>query len=125
MLVTATLQAFRDQTDFTGQLSNIGGNADLIEYICKEVVTNKVLREKLLKDFADDLPMKSDFGIFCDYMRDECDDMDEKGKTNEPSDQVASGHAGGSATHYPARGRGQFIPQSQTRSRGTTYPQRE
>ena len=106
MLVTATLQAFRDQTDFTGQLSKSGGNADLIEYICKEVVTTKVLRERLLKGIADDLPMTTDFKNFCDCMRDECDDMDGKGKTNEPSDQVASRHACGSAPNYPARGRG-------------------
>ena len=49
--------------------------------------------------------------------------MDAKGKPNDPSGQVASGYAAGSASHYPARGRGQFIPQSQAHGRGTTYPQ--
>ena len=120
-LVTATHQAFRDQAEFTGQLSKSGGNSDLIEYLSKEVVTNTVLRERLLKGIADDLPMKSDFETFCDYLRDEADDMDDKGKPNEASDQVASGHAGGSATQYSSRGRGQFVPQAQARGRGTAY----
>ena len=120
-LFTATHQAFREQAEFTGQISQSGGNSDLIEYLSKEVVTNTVLRERLLKGIADDLPMKNDFEIFCDYLRDEADDMGDKGKPNEASDQVAGGHAGGSATQYPTRGRGQFPTQVQARGRGTSY----
>ena len=121
-ILTSTHQAFRDQEEFIGQLSKNGGNADLIDYISSEVVTNKVLRERLLKAIAEELPMKKDFETFSDFLRDEADDMDAKGKPNEASDQVASGHAAGSTGRFPARGRGQFIPQ--TRGRGNTYPQR-
>ena len=121
-ILTSTHQAFRDQEEFAGQLSKSGGNADLIEYLSKKVVTNKVLRERLRKGIAEELPMKKDFENFCDFLREESDDMDAKGKPNEAGDQVAGGHAAGSASQYPARGRGQFIPQ--TRGRGTAYPQR-
>jgi len=111
-ILTSTHQAFRDQSDFIGQLSKSGGNADLIEYISKEVVTNKVLRERLLKGIAEELPMKKDFEVFSDFLRDEADDMDAEGRPNEACDQVASGHAAGSAGRFSARGRGQFIPQT-------------
>ena len=96
-ILTSTHQAFRDQSDFIGQLSS-GGNADLIDYLSNEVVTNKVLRERLLRGIAEELPMKKDFEDFCDFLRDEADDMDAKGNPNEASDQVASGHAAGSAS---------------------------
>ena len=66
--------------------------------------------------------MKKDFGAFSDFLRDEADDMDAKGRPDEAIDQVTSGHAAGSANRFPARGRGQFIPQ--TRGRGSTYPLR-
>ena len=108
-VVTATLQAFRDQAEFTGQLSKSGGNSDLIEYLSKEVVTNTVLREHLLKGIADDLPMKNDFEAFSDFLRDEAERMDNKGKPNEASDQVASGHTGDIATQHPSRGKGQYF----------------
>ena len=119
-ILTSTHTAFRDQADFIGQLSKSGGNADLIEYMSSEVITNKVLRETLLKGIADELPMKKDFEAFSDFLRDEADDMDAKGRPNEAVDQVTSGHAAGSAGRFSARGRGQFIPK--TRGRGNTYP---
>ena len=87
-----------------------------------EVITNKVLRERLLKSIADELPMKKDFKAFSKFLRVEADDMDAKGKPNEAVDKVTSGHAAGSASRFPARGRGQFIPQ--TRGRGSTYTPR-
>ena len=52
-ILTSTEKAFRDQAEFTGQLSKSGGNADLIDYLSAEVVTNKVLRERLLKGIAE------------------------------------------------------------------------
>ena len=57
-LITATHLAFRDRSDFAGQLDKSKGNADLIDCLRKEVVTNTILRERLLKGIADDLPMK-------------------------------------------------------------------
>ena len=121
-VITSTHTAFRDQADFVGQLSKTGGNADLIEYICNDFVTNKVLRERLLKGIAEELPMKKDFDIFSDFLRDAADDMDAKGKPNEAVDQVASGHVATTANRFPTRGRGQSTPQS--RGRGQTYPPR-
>ena len=61
MVITSTHRAFRDRYEFEGQLDKVGGNADLIEYLSKEVVTNIMLRERLLKGIADDLPMKQTF----------------------------------------------------------------
>ena len=98
-LVTATHLAFRDRAEFASQLSKIGGNSDLIDYLSKEVVTNIVLRERLLKGIADELPMKDDFEKFCDFLRDEVDGMDKKGKPNEYSDQTADGSDAGRANH--------------------------
>ena len=57
-VITRTYLAFRDRSEFSGQLENVGGNADLIEYLSKEVVSNKILRERLLKGIADEFPMK-------------------------------------------------------------------
>ena len=45
--------------------------------------------------------MKKDFEDFCDFLRDEADDMDAKGKPNEASDQVAGGHALGAQVGSP------------------------
>ena len=39
-VITSTHLAFRDRSEFGGQLDKVGGNADLIEYLSKEVVTN-------------------------------------------------------------------------------------
>ena len=102
-ILTSTHQAFRDQAEFIGQLSKNSGNADLIYYISGEVVTNKVLRERLLKEIAEELPMKKDFEAFADFLRDEADDMDAKGKPNEAGDQVASSQRrGGRARRHAA-----------------------
>ena len=60
-LVTDTYLAFRDQAEFAGQLTKGGGNTDLIDYLSKEVFTKFVLRDRLLKGIADELPMKDNF----------------------------------------------------------------
>ena len=62
--------------------------------------------------------MNKDFEVSSDFLRDEADDMDAKGKPKEVGDQAASGHAAGSAGRFPARWRGQSIPQ--TLGRGNT-----
>ena len=80
MVITSTHRAFRDRAEFEGQLNKAGGNADLIEYLSKEVVTNVVLRERLLKGIADDLPMKKPFNDWADFLRDQAADMDRTGK---------------------------------------------
>ena len=85
-MITATHIAFRERSEFPGQLDKSGGNANLIDYLRKEVVTNTMLRERLLKEIADDLPMKEGFEQFCDFMRDAASDMDDTGKGNEDAD---------------------------------------
>ena len=42
-VITSTHLAFRDRSEFAGLLDKVGGNADLIEYLSKEVVTNSML----------------------------------------------------------------------------------
>ena len=81
-VITSTHLAFRDRSEFEGQLDKVGGNADLIEYLSKEVVANIVLRERLLKGIADDLPMKKTFDDWADFLREEAADMDNTGKGN-------------------------------------------
>lgn len=60
-IVAATHLVFRDMAEFADQLSKSGRNLDLIDYFSKEVVTNVILRERLLKCIADKLPMQEDF----------------------------------------------------------------
>ena len=79
-LITATHLAFRYRSEFAGKLDKSGGSADLIEYLSKEFVTNTMLRERLLKGIADDLPMKKGFEKFCDFLPDAASDMDNTGK---------------------------------------------
>ena len=86
MVITETHLAFRDRSEFAGQLEKVGGNADLIDYLSKEFVSNSMLRERLLKGIADELPMKESFEEWADFLRDEASDMDDKGKGNEEAD---------------------------------------
>ena len=79
---TSTHLAFRDRSEFEGQLDKVGGNADLIEYLSKEVVTNIVRRERLLKGIADDFPMRKTCDDWADFLREEAADMDHTGKGN-------------------------------------------
>ena len=81
-VITATHLAFRDLSEFAGQLEKIGGNADLIDYLRKEFVTNTMLRERLPKGIADYLPMKEGFGEWSDYLLDAASEMDDTGKRN-------------------------------------------
>ena len=60
-VITATHLAFRNRSEFAGQLEKVGGNADLIDNLSKEVFSNSMLRELLLKGIADYLPMKKTF----------------------------------------------------------------
>lgn len=81
----------RDRAEFADQLSKSGVNSDLIKYLSKEVFTIVILRERLLKGIADELPMKHDFETRCDFLRDEVDNMDGKGKPGLPFSFMSSG----------------------------------
>ena len=80
-----------------------------------------MLRERLLKGIADDLPMKKTFDEWADFLRDESSDMDDKGKGNEEADCVATTAPYSRSGFVPSaiRGRG-----TQERGRGNQHPRR-
>ena len=120
-VITATHLAFRDRSECAGQLDKVGGNADLVEYLSKEVVSNSMLRERLLKGIADDLPMKKTFEDWSDFLRGEATDMDNKGKVNEDADCVTQAPPPFRYASVPPMSRGRGGP---SRGRGTEKPQR-
>lgn len=65
-----------------------------------------MLRERLLKDITDEMPMKEDFDAWSDYLRDAAEDMDDKGKGNEFTDKVPGAAQHFCSAPYEARGRG-------------------
>lgn len=50
-----------DKAKFSEQLSKIGVNLDLIDFLNRKVATNVMLRECRLKYIADEFPMKEAF----------------------------------------------------------------
>lgn len=122
MLITASNNAFRERSEFTGQLSKSGGNSDIIDLLSKEVGTNLMLRERLLKRIAEELPINKNFEAWCDFLR---DDMDSKGKRNESYDQVAESILSGRRTQHRARGRGLVASQGFLAAAVTPYLKKE
>lgn len=51
-MITVTDAVFRDRTKFTDQLDKNGGKSDLVNYLSKEIGTNYMLRDRLLKGNA-------------------------------------------------------------------------
>ena len=51
-------------------------------------MTNIVLRERLHKGIADDLPIKQTFDDWADFLREQAADMDHTGKGNEDADCI-------------------------------------
>lgn len=59
----------------------------MTDYVIEDVVTNTMVRERLLKGIADDLPMKVDFETWSKFLRETAQEMNDKGKRNEYNDQ--------------------------------------
>ena len=121
MVTTSTHRAFRDRSEFEGLLDKVGGNADLIEYLSKEVVANIVLRERLLNGIADDLPMKKTFDDWANFLRGQAADMDNTGKGNEDADCATQAGKSFKFASVPSMSRGRGGP---SRDRGTAHTQR-
>lgn len=105
-IITATHIALDNQAEFAGQLSNTGGNLDLIDYVSNKLVTNTMFLERLRKGISDYLDMKENFEVCCDFLRATARDMDDKGKGNNQTDQIRSPLAPAHRTPYAQRGRG-------------------
>ena len=80
-----------------------------------------MLRERLLKGIADDLPMKETFEDWAYFLRDKASDMDNNGKGNEDADCVTQAPPPFRYAFVPPMSRGRGGP---SRGRGTAHPQR-
>lgn len=88
--------------------TNSDGNSELIDYLSKELVSNAMPHERLLKGIADELPMKEDFDAWSDFLRDTEAEMNYTGKGKGVADCVAT-----STSHFRMR---TAVPRSRRQS---------
>lgn len=73
-----THTGFCIRAEFADQLTNNDRNSNLIDNIVKEVYTNIMLRQHLLKSVADVFLIKDEFDTWCEVLREAAQEMEDK-----------------------------------------------